>query len=153
MKICILNGGYVVIVYFLGLMDIYFVYEGMENLLVCVFLDKLEVEEIIFVVLFVFGIDLNVYYVKVVECCVNFKIGDMIWWLCFDGLNWQLKFIVLMINDWLVQGLLVDGLVLELVLWCCYCVGVIDSGVVIELNDLNWDWLIKVVNVVRDDVL
>ncbi|HMQ94142.1 MAG TPA: mannitol dehydrogenase family protein [Amaricoccus sp.] len=141
MKIRILNGGHAIIAYPAGLMDIHFVHEGMENPLVRAFLQKLERDEIIPIVPPVPNTDLDGYFRKVEERCLNPKIGDTIRRLCLDGSNRQPKFIIPSIADRLARGLPVEGLALESALWCRYCEGTTDSGKVTEPNDPNWDRL------------
>ena len=141
MKIRILNGGHAIIAYPAGLMDIHFVHEGMEDPLVRAFLQKLERDEIIPIVPPVPNTDLDGYFRKVEERCLNPKIGDTIRRLCLDGSNRQPKFIIPSIADRLDKGLPVEGLALESALWCRYCEGTTDSGKVTEPNDPNWDRL------------
>jgi mannitol 2-dehydrogenase len=141
MKIRILNGGHAIIAYPSGLMDIHFVHEGMEDPLVRAFLQKVEREEIIPVVPPVPGTDLDGYFRKVEERCLNPKIGDTIRRLCLDGSNRQPKFIIPTIADRLKAGKGIEGLALESALWCRYCHGTTDSGAVIEPNDPNWERL------------
>jgi mannitol 2-dehydrogenase len=141
MKIRILNGGHAIIAYPSGLMDIHFVHEGMENPLVRAFLQKVEREEVIPIVPPVPGTDLDAYFRKVEERCLNPKIGDTTRRLCLDGSNRQPKFIIPSIADRLDRGLDVTGLALESALWCRYCYGTTESGQVIEPNDPNWERL------------
>lgn len=115
--------------------------EGMEDPLVRAFLRKVEREEVIPIVPPVPGTDLDGYFQKVEERCLNPKIGDTIRRLCLDGSNRQPKFIIPSIADRLDRGLDVTGLALESALWCRYCYGVTDSGAVIRPNDPNWDRL------------
>ena len=141
MKIRILNGGHAIIAYPAGLMDIHFVHEGMENPLVRAFLQKVERDEIIPIVPPVPNTDLDGYFRKVEERCLNPKIGDTIRRLCLDGSNRQPKFIIPSIADRLARGLPVEGLALASALWARYCAGRTDSGATIEPNDPNWDRL------------
>jgi mannitol 2-dehydrogenase len=151
MKIRILNGGHAIIAYPAGLMDIHFVHEGMENPLVRAFLQKVEREEVIPIVPPVPNTDLDAYFRKVEERCLNPKIGDTIRRLCLDGSNRQPKFIIPSIADRLDKGLPVEGLALESALWCRYCEGTTDSGKVTEANDPNWDRLQDRARAARDD--
>ena len=151
MKIRILNGGHAIIAYPAGLMDIHFVHEGMEHPLVRAFLQKVEREEIIPIVPPVPNTDLDGYFRKVEERCLNPKIGDTIRRLCLDGSNRQPKFIIPSIADRLAKGLPVDGLALESALWCRYCAGTTDSGAVIEANDPNWERLNGVALAAKSD--
>jgi mannitol 2-dehydrogenase len=151
MKIRILNGGHAIIAYPAGLMDIHFVHEGMENPLVRAFLQKVEREEVIPIVPPVPNTDLDAYFRKVEERCLNPKIGDTIRRLCLDGSNRQPKFIIPSIADRLDKGLPVEGLALESALWCRYCDGTTDSGKVTEANDPNWGRLQDRARAARDD--
>jgi mannitol 2-dehydrogenase len=151
MKIRILNGGHAIIAYPAGLMDIHFVHEGMENPLVRAFLQKVERDEIIPIVPQVPGTDLDAYFRKVEERCLNPKIGDTIRRLCLDGSNRQPKFIIPSIADRLAKGLPIEGLALESALWCRYCEGTTDSGAVTEPNDPNWDRLQAQAKAARKD--
>jgi mannitol 2-dehydrogenase len=151
MKIRILNGGHAIIAYPSGLMDIHFVHEGMQEPLVRAFLQKVEREEIIPIVPPVPNTDLDAYFRKVEERCLNPKIGDTIRRLCLDGSNRQPKFIIPSAADRLAKGLPVGGLALESALWCRYCFGTTDSGAVIEPNDPNWDRLQEAARKAKDD--
>lgn len=151
MKLRILNAGHAIIAYPSGLMDIHFVHEGMENPLVRAFLQKVERTEIIPIVPPVPGTDLDGYFQKVEERCLNPKIGDTIRRLCLDGSNRQPKFIIPSIADRLKQGLPVEGLALESALWARYCAGTTDSGKAIEPNDPNWDRLTETAAAARED--
>ena len=141
MKLRILNAGHAIIAYPSGLMDIHFVHEGMQNPLVRAFLQKVERDEIIPIVPPVPNTDIDGYFRKVEERCLNPKIGDTIRRLCLDGSNRQPKFIIPSIADRLARGLPVEGLALESALWARYCAGRTDSGASIEPNDPNWDRL------------
>ena len=104
MKLRILNAGHAIIAYPSGLLDIHFVHEGMENPLVRAFLQKVERDEIIPIVPPVPNTDLDGYFRKVEERCLNPKIGDTIRRLCLDGSNRQPKFIIPSIADRLAKG-------------------------------------------------
>jgi mannitol 2-dehydrogenase len=151
MKIRILNGGHAIIAYPSALMDIHFVHEGMENEFLRAFRQKVEREEIIPIVPPVPNADLDAYFRKVEERCLNPKIGDTIRRLCLDGSNRQPKFIIPSIADRLAKGLPVTGLALESALWCRYCYGTTDSGAVIEPNDPDWDRMQKTARAAKED--
>ena len=138
MKIRILNGGHAVIAYAGGLLDVHFVHEAMEHPLIAAFLDKVERDEIIPTVPPVPNTVLDDYYKLIVRRFGNPKIGDTIRRLCLDGSNRQPKFIVPVVADRLGGERGITGLALESALWCRYCFGTTDSGVVIEANDPNW---------------
>ncbi|TIX77838.1 MAG: mannitol dehydrogenase family protein, partial [Mesorhizobium sp.] len=150
MKIRILNGGHATIAYPAGLMDIHFVHEAMQEPLVRGFLDRLEHDEIIPTVPPVPDTVLEDYYQLIEHRFSNPKIGDTIRRLCLDGSNRQPKFIIPTIADRLKAGKGVAGLALESALWCRYCFGTTDSGVVIEPNDPSWDRLQTTARAAKD---
>ena len=141
MKIRILNGGHAIIAYPGGLMDIEYVHEAMANPLISGFLDKVEREEIIPTVPPVPATDIAAYYDLIRSRFSNSEIGDTERRLCLDGSNRQPKFIIPVMRDVLASGRLPVGLILESALWCRYCMGVSDSGALIEPNDPSWDRL------------
>ena len=153
MKIRILNGGHAVIAYPAGLLDIHFVHEAMEHPMIRSFFQKVEHEEIIPVVPPVPDTDLLNYFKKIEERLANPKIGDTIRRLCLDGSNRQPKFIIPSIADRLKAGAGVTGLALESALWCRYCYGTTENGIIIEPNDPNWDRLKKVARTAKDDAM
>jgi len=136
MKLRILNGGHATIAYPAGLLGIHYVHEAMENPLVTGFLEKLEFTEIIPTVPEIPGVSLNGYYEKIVERFSNPEIGDTIPRLCLDGSNRQPKFILPTIAARLAAGKPVDGLALEVALWCRYCAGTDENGNPITIDDI-----------------
>ena len=149
MKIRILNGGHAIIAYPAGLLDIHFAHEAMEHPLILEFLRKVEAREIIPIVPPVPNTDLDDYYRQTEQRFANPKIGDTIRRLCLDGSNRQPKFIIPSIADRLKAGLDISGLALESALWCRYCYGTTESGLVIEANDPNWERLHSVAQAAR----
>ena len=141
MKIRILNGGHAIIAYPGGLLDIEYVHEAMAEPLIAGFLEKVEREEIIPIVPPVPDTDLNDYFTLIRGRFANPEVADTERRLCLDGSNRQPKFIIPSIQDVLAQGRMPRGLLLESALWCRYCMGISDSGAVIEPNDPNWDRL------------
>jgi mannitol 2-dehydrogenase len=151
MKIRILNGGHATIAYPAGLMDIHFVHEAMENPLVAAFLKKVENDEIIPVVPPVPDTNLNEYFALCERRFGNPKIGDTVRRLALDGSNRQPKFIIPSAADRVAAGQSVIGLALVSALWCRYCYGTTDSGVMIEPNDPSWDRLTAQAKLAKDD--
>ena len=137
MKLRLLNGGHAAISYPAALLGIQYVHDAMQNELVNGFMSKLIQQEVIPIVPAVAGFDFNLYFAKVRERFSNPKIADTIPRLCLDGSNRQPKFILPSIVDRLEQGLAVDGLALEVALWCRYCAGSDDAGNAIEVVDEN----------------
>jgi mannitol 2-dehydrogenase len=141
MKIRILNGGHAIIAYPGGLMDIEYVHQAMAEPLITGFLNKVEQDEILPIIPPVPGTDLADYYRLIQSRFANPEVADTERRLCLDGSNRQPKFIIPSIADNLARGYVPRGLILESALWCRYCMGVTDSGQLIEPNDPNWDRL------------
>ena len=135
MKLRILNGGHAAIAYVSGLLGIRYVHDAMRHPLVAGFLDRLEHEEIIPTVPTPPGEDLEAYYRKIVERFSNPEVGDTVARLCLDGSNRQPKFILPTIADRLRDGRSVEGLALEVALWCRYCAAIDENGKTIEIDD------------------
>ena len=151
MKLRILNGGHATIAYPAGLMGIHYVHEAMTNPLVTGFLKKLEFTEIIPTVPQIPGVSLEGYYHKIVERFSNPAIGDTIPRLCLDGSNRQPKFILPTVAARLAAGQPVDGLALEVALWCRYCAGTDEKGNTIRIDDIAADRLTANALAARDN--
>ena len=137
MKLRILNGGHAAIAYPGALLGHHFVHDAMADPLISGWLEKLEQREVIPTLTPIPGVSYQDYLTKVVERFSNPRIGDTIPRLCFDGSNRQPKFILPTIRDALAAGRPVDGLALEVALWCRYCAGTDDEGNAIPPNDDN----------------
>jgi len=151
MKLRILNGGHATIAYPAGLLGIHFVHEAMQNPLVTGFLEKLEFTEIIPTVPEIPGVSLTGYYDKIVDRFSNSAVGDTIPRLCLDGSNRQPKFILPAISARLEAGQPVDGLALEVALWCRYCAGTDENGQPITIDDIAAERLIRQAIAARAD--
>ncbi|MEM6464278.1 MAG: mannitol dehydrogenase family protein [Pseudomonadota bacterium] len=136
-KLRILNGGHAAIAYPAALLGIEFAHEAMANPLVRGYLDRLVHEEIIPVIPASENIDPFAYYERAAERFSNSAVRDTIARLCLDGSNRQPKFILPSISERLAKGLPVEGLVLEVALWCRYCTGTDEAGNPIILDDEN----------------
>lgn len=141
MKIRILNGGHAIIAYPAGLLDIHYVHDAMADPLIRGFLDKILEREVLPIVPPVPGVALPDYKALIIDRFSNPEVADTIRRLCLDGSNRQPKFIIPSIRDALASGGRRDGLVLLSALWCRYCFGTTESGVVIDPNDPGWDRL------------
>lgn len=141
MKLRILNGGHAAIAYPAALMGIHFVHDAMAEPCITGFLSKLENDEIIPTVPAVPGMNFPKYLEQVMERFSNKEVGDTIPRLCFDGSNRQPKFILPTIFERLSGDLPVEGLALEVALWCRYCAGTDDEGNHIDVGDENVDRL------------
>lgn len=141
MKLRILNGGHAAIAYASALIGHHFVHDAMTDPLIAGFLHKLTMEEILPTVPAIPGVDLEAYVELVAGRFSNAALGDTIPRLCLDGSNRQPKFILPTITARLEAGQPVDGLALEVALWCHYCAGEREDGGAIDIDDPNADRL------------
>lgn len=129
MKLRILNAGHASIAYFASLLGIEFVHEAMADPDVANWLTKLMRDEVIPTLQPMSGVDYHAYLQTCVARFGNSAVADTIDRLCHDGSNRQPKFILPTLADALEQNRPIDGLALELALWCRYC------GTTDELSD------------------
>lgn len=135
MKLRILNGGHAAIAYPAALLGIDLVHDAMRDPEVCGYLKKLEYDEIIPAVPEISGVNFSQYFSSVEKRFSNSAVGDTIPRLCQDGSNRQPKFILPIIADRLAAGHSIQGLALEVALWCRYCAGTNEAGQSIEIDD------------------
>ncbi|WP_304617901.1 mannitol dehydrogenase family protein, partial [Paracoccus sp. (in: a-proteobacteria)] len=135
MKLRILNGGHAAIAYASALLGHHFVHDAMADADIRDWLVALETREIIPTLAPIPGVDYGAYLELIVSRFSNPRIGDTIRRLCLDGSNRQPKFILPTLRDRLAAGLPVDGLALEVALWCRYCEGMTEEGQPIAPND------------------
>jgi len=81
------------------------------------------------------GVSYEAYLNKVLERFSNPEIKDTIARLAFSGSDRQPKFILPTLRDALDANSSIDGLALELALWCRYCTCTTESNETIELED------------------
>ncbi|MFY0632215.1 MAG: mannitol dehydrogenase family protein [Vannielia sp.] len=121
MKLRILNAGHAAIAYPSALLGHHFVHEGMQDPDVEAWLKALMRSEVIPVLPEIAGVDFDAYLEKCVERFANPEVGDTIARLCLDGSNRQPKFVLPTVREALEAGSAVQGLALEVALWCRYC--------------------------------
>ncbi len=151
MKLRILNGGHAAIAYPSALLGHHFVHDAMADPRIKAWLEALETREIIPTLAPIEGVDFGAYRRKVEERFSNPEIGDTIPRLCFDGTNRQPKFVLPVIRDALSKGQAIDGLALEVALWCRYCAGTNEAGEAIAPNDDNAEDLKRRALAAKDD--
>ncbi|WP_417768385.1 mannitol dehydrogenase family protein [Stappia sp.] len=150
MKLRILNGGHAAIAYPGALLGHHFVHDAMADPLVAGFLARLAHAEIIPTVPPIPGVDFTAYFGQVVTRFSNPEVGDTIPRLCLDGSNRQPKFILPTLRDRLGAGASIDGLALEVALWCRYCAGTTETGETLEIVDERRDELRERAAAARD---
>lgn len=135
MKLRILNGGHAAIAYAAALLGHHFVHDAMADADIAAWLRALETREIIPTLQPIAGVSYDDYLALIVARFSNPQIGDTIPRLCLDGSNRQPKFILPTLRDRLAVDGSIDGLALELALWCRYCEGTTEGGMPIAPND------------------
>ncbi|WP_410216346.1 mannitol dehydrogenase family protein [Paracoccus sp. (in: a-proteobacteria)] len=141
MKLRILNGGHAAIAYASALLGHHFVHDAMADRQIADWLRALETREIIPTLQPIPGVSYDDYLALILSRFGNPEIGDTIPRLCLDGSNRQPKFILPTLRDRLATGEPIDGLALELALWCRYCQGTTEAGESIAPNDDNHESL------------
>lgn len=97
------------------------------------------------------GVSLENYYRTVVKRFSNDLLGDTVARLCMDGSNRQPKFIFPTIRARLDAGQSIDGLALEVALWCRYCAAIDEKGNEIIIEDIAAERLNAQANAARSD--
>jgi mannitol 2-dehydrogenase len=141
MKLRILNGGHAAIAYVGALLGHTYVHEAMNDPVIARWLDGLMRREVIPLVPKIAGISFEDYLATCIERFANPMIGDTIARLCFDGSNRQPKFILPTIREAVHQRSDLDGLALEVALWCAYCASSADGEIDHALDDERADLL------------
>ena len=121
MKLRILNAGHAAIAYPSALLGHQYVHEAMADPDITAWLVQLMRREVIPVLPPIPGVNFDAYLETCVKRFANPAIGDTIARLCQDGSSRQPKFVLPTITDALAKGTDIDGLALELALWCRYC--------------------------------
>ncbi|PJE36466.1 mannitol dehydrogenase [Pseudooceanicola lipolyticus] len=137
MKLRMLNGGHAAIAYPSALLGHHFVHDAMADPLIRDWLLALERREVIPTLGSIPGVDYAAYLDTLVARFGNSAVGDTIPRLCLDGSNRQPKFILPTLADAMKADLPIQGLALEVALWCRYCAGTDEAGKAIAPNDDN----------------
>lgn len=135
MKLRLLNAGHASIAYVAALLGYRYVHLAMADADIRDWLIALEMREIMPALEKIEGVSYPAYLAWVVKRFDNAEIGDTVLRLCANGSTRQPKFILPAIRDALGRGLPVEGLALELALWCHYCRVAGDSSQVAALSD------------------
>lgn len=151
MKLRILNGGHAAIAYPAALMGLTFAHEAMAEPLVAGFMAKMVRTEVISTLPDIGGVDFEDYLALVLRRFANPKIGDTIARLCEDGSDRQPKFILPSIADRLSKNQSVDGLALEVALWCRYCAASGEGAARLPIIDPRSDQLTERARAARSD--
>lgn len=121
MKLRILNAGHASIAYVAALLGYRHVHCAMADADIRDWLLALQNREIMPALEEIEGVAYPAYLAWIVKRFGNAEIGDTVSRLCANASTRQPKFILPAIRDALGRGLPVEGLALELALWCRYC--------------------------------
>ncbi|NUH64364.1 mannitol dehydrogenase family protein [Sulfitobacter sp. S0837] len=121
MKLRILNASHAALSYPAALMGHDCVHDAVADRDIFDWVQQLMRTEVIPVLAPIPGVDYDHYLATCLDRFANPEVRDTIARLCQDGSNRQPKFILPTITDALAQGRPLDGLALEVALWCRYC--------------------------------
>lgn len=135
MKLRILNAGHASIAYVAALLGYQLVQAAMEDTDIQQWLLALQDREILPVLKPIEGVNYRVYQREVFKRFRNSEVRDKIARLCANGSTRQPKFVLPAIRDALRLGYPVEGMALELALWCRYCEVADGVQIAFELKD------------------
>lgn len=135
MKLRILNAGHASIAYAAALLGYHFVHEAMADTTISSWLRTLHSRDTIPTLAPIPGVDYSDYLESVITRFTNPKIGDTIPRLAADGSDRQPKFIFPTLEQALKDDGSIEGLALEVALWCRYCRGDTENGETIVIKD------------------
>ena len=121
MKLRILNASHAALSYPAALMGYDCVHEAVADKDIAHWIQRLMQREVIPVLAPIPGVDYENYLATCLGRFGNPEVRDTIARLCQDGSNRQPKFILPTITEALASGRPLDGLALEVALWCRYC--------------------------------
>ena len=145
MKLRILNAGHAAIAYPAALLGHEGVHEAMADPDIAAWLDQLMQREVIPVLTPIPGENYHDYLATCAGRFANPQVRDTIARLCQDGSNRQPKFVLPTITEALAAGKPIDGLALEVALWCRYC------AETTALDDPRAETLARAARATRDD--
>lgn len=142
MKLRILNGGHAAIAYVGALLGHAYVAQAMVDPDIREWYLTLARSEIIPTLAPIPGVSYDAYLMSCVDRFSNAAVKDTIPRLCLDGSNRQPKFILPTIQDAISKGCAIDGLALEVALWCRYCAASAAPDAPFKLEDERHETLI-----------
>lgn len=128
MKLRILNAGHAAIAYPAALLGHARVDQAMADPDIAAWLDALMRREVIPVLPPIPGEDYGAYLATCAARFANPEVGDTVARLCQDGSDRQPKFVLPTIAEARAQGRPVNGLALEVALWCRYVARAAEEG-------------------------
>ncbi|MCB1379239.1 MAG: mannitol dehydrogenase family protein [Alphaproteobacteria bacterium] len=150
-KIRILNAGHQTFANVAEIMGISVVSEIMQHPIIRAFFRKVEMEEIVPLVVPVPGKTPRQYFELIDERFANPAIVDTARRIAFDGSSRHPGMVIPTIHEAVAAGTPIEGLALVEAAWCRQCFGTRESGEVIEPNDPFWDNLVAVAKKAKDD--
>ena len=150
-KIRILNAGHQTFANVAEIMNISVVSDIMRHETIRAFFKKVEMEEIVPLVVPVPGKTPQEYFELIDERFANPAIVDTARRIAFDGSSRHPGMVIPTIREAVAAGTPVEGLALVEAAWCRQCFGTRENGEVIEPNDPFWDELMAVSKKAKDD--
>ncbi|MFD2741125.1 mannitol dehydrogenase family protein [Sulfitobacter aestuarii] len=121
MKLRILNASHAALSYPAALMGFDCVHDAVADRDIADWIGQLMRDEVIPLLAPIPGVNYRDYLATCLDRFANPEVRDTIARLCQDGSNRQPKFILPTISEALAAGRPLDGLALEVALWCRYC--------------------------------
>ena len=137
MKLRILNAGHASFCYAGALLGFHYGHEAIDDPDLRAWVRALQKREVLRTLKPLPGISYDEYLEKVLVRFSNSEIKDTIARLAFSGSDRQPKFVLPTLRDALAANGPVDGLALEVALWCRYCTCVDEDNNTIELEDIH----------------
>ncbi len=150
-KIRILNAGHQAFANIAEIMDIEVVSDIMRHPTIRAFFRKVEIEEIVPMVVPVPGKTPLQYFELIEERFANPAIVDTARRIAFDGSSRHPGMVIPTIREAVAAGKPVQGLALVEAAWCRMCHGTRENGETIEPNDPLWNDLVAVARKAKDD--
>lgn len=151
MKLRILNAGHAAIAYPAALLGYEYVHDAMADTDIVQWLTQLMRTEVIPVLPPIKGVDFNAYLATCIQRFSNPAVGDTVARLCLDGSNRQPKFVLPTLIEALQAERDIEGLTLEVAMWCRYCAASMDETSKIQLVDERAGRLAAAAVASRDD--
>jgi mannitol 2-dehydrogenase len=135
MKLRLLNAAHAALAYPAALLGFQHVHDAVADPQLQTYVSHLVLSELLPTVPVIDGVSRVAYFRQAMLRFANPAIADTVARLCLDGSNRQPKFVLPALAERLEAGLPVDGLALELALWCRYCGGPMEDGSQPPLDD------------------
>lgn len=151
LKLRLLNAAHAALAYPASLLGFRHVHDAVGDAQLQAYVSQLVLRELLPTVPALDGVSRSAYFRQAMRRFANPAIADTIARLCQDGSSRQPKFILPALAERLDAGLSVDGLALELALWCRHCQHALEDGAAPPLDDPKHSMLLERAQAARTD--